>query len=235
MNIIEILSLLKPEPNINQYQNITYSLEKFYRDMEYVLDINWEMFSKHPEFNNIHLYRLHHWSVDDHEGGIEVFTYKGIPFGTWESKHEDTQDHNVLDFYLSRHVVSILLECLEPIKERDPSYYVNKNHFLLDKDYPIVQSFPASYSVQGNNLLYIDANDKFHLVEKYSKTTDGGYFTKYFDIVVESKELTVSYESLLGVVGDSKVVAEGIVSGSINIGNLVFCGNGIIPLRGIII
>ena len=231
MNIIQILSLLQPEPNTNQYQNIIYSLEKFYRDMEYDFDINWELFSNHPEFNNIQLYRLHHWRVDDHEGGIEVFTYKDIPFGSWSSEHEDTQNHDVLDYQLTKYVADILQECLEPKEEKGASYYVDKQHSLLGKDYPIVQSFPDSYSVQGKNLLYLDDNDKFHLVDKYSPSADGEYFTKYFDIEVDGKQLKVEYKSLLGVVGDNKIVAEGIVSGSINIGNLVYCGNGIIILE----
>lgn len=224
MNIIEILALLQPEPNTNEYQNIIYSLEKFYSDMEYNLDISWELFSNHPEFNNIQMYRLHHWSVDDHEGGIEVFTYKGIPSGTWESNHEDIQDHKILDYDLSTHVISILLECLEPEEEKDPSYYVSTNHSLLEKEYPIVQSFSAPYQVQGDTLLYIDNSNKFHLVENYSQSNDGN-FTKFFDITVNKEELKVKYNSLLGVIGDSKVVAEGIVSGSLDIGNIVFCSN----------
>ena len=78
--------------------------------------------------------------------------------------------------------------------------------------------------MQGNKYSFNEINGKYHKITPTNPLKEG-------DIEVDGKQLKVEYKSLLGVVGDNKIVAEGIVSGSINIGNLVYCGDGIIILE----
>lgn len=137
MNIHQLIPLLTPEPKV-KYNNIIYSLEHLYSDNGYSLDINEDLLSNHIEFKNIELYRLHHWKVDHHEGGIEVYTYKGIPFGSWTSEHEDVQNYDILDFKIFKQVLNILLECLEPKDEENEEEYENKSSMIFMENFPFL-------------------------------------------------------------------------------------------------
>ena len=233
MNIAQILPLITPELNLNEHQNILYSLENFYSDNSHSLDLDWGLCSKHTEFKNIQLYRLHHWSVDDHEGGIEVFTYKDKPFGTWRSNHEDSQEYSILDYQLFKQVLLILLECIKPVEDKSDSYYEDKTSDILSEEYPLLQLFLASYAVQGKHLLYNEEGNNLQLIDSYRKSNDEGedYFTKYFYITIKGVETRVHYKTLIGVINDNESIAKAISDGTLPIGNLLFDHNSIIDMR----
>lgn len=224
MNIHQLLPLLTPQPKV-KYSNIIYALEQLYSDNNHSLDINEDLLNNHIEFKNIELYRLHHWSVDDHEGGIEVYTYKGIPFGSWHSQHEDVQNYDVLDYKIFKQVLNILLECLEPKDEEIEEKYENKSSMIFMENFPLLQFFDASYQVQGKHLLYLQDDNSYLLIDSYTRDTKNDYFSHYFNIIINGIESKVHYRRLLAVVNDNLEIAKSIVNKEIDVGNLLFIHN----------
>lgn len=228
MNILKLISLLTPQPKV-KYNNIIYALEQLYLDNNHLLDINEDLLNNHIEFKNIELYRLHHWKVDDHEGGIEVYTYKGIPFGSWDSKHEDVQNYTVLDYKIFKQVLNILLECLEP--EDEDKEYEDKSSMIFMENFPLLQFFDTSYQVQGKHLLYLNDDNSFTLIDSYSRDTVNNYFSHDFNITINGIESKVHYRRLLSVINDNLEIAKSIVNKEIDVGNLLFIHNSIYDLK----
>lgn len=216
MNISEALKYAK----VNTWFGLG-SLQELLSQNGVHLDLSYDIFEKNGGDQAFKQYVIHEWSVDDHCGGLYVYTYMDNLFASMTTEHEDRLNYEIVDQKIYEKVIAFVMKCIEPPDEEN----FNVDDSILKMDIPILQFFDSTYQVMGKHLLYIDDNQKFHKVEKWWQDREelkkdreekrpykDLYEYKFMEIIIDGVQHRVHFRSLVSVLGDNEQLANDLVA-----------------------
>lgn len=176
------------------------------------------------EKSPIKICTVHEYSVDDHTGYLKYVLFNNLPFVKIVSQHEDAVDVTIVNSDVYQQAFAFLSKF-----KKTPSY---SEISFADVNIDLVQSFGATYNVMGENLIYLcPKSNKFFHIKSYwqdqdelnkdiNRSYEDIYGYKYYEILLDdNSQLTVSYQNIFSVIGDSKELANKIVCGDIMVPN----------------
>lgn len=224
MNLQEALNYAKSS---NYFEEYPSTLEKLLDDNGISISIDYDLYKEHNKSKRLRELVLYEFSVDDHTGNFNIYTFDNKPFAYMKTVHEDSIDYTICDDSVFKLVVNF---CLSIQEKQEHEYYIDR--FLIDQDFPLIQIFCATYNVSGSNLLYIEDDGSFSLIEKYwqdkdeIKRTNGlayneMYYYKKFEIITNGIQRRVDYNRIVSVIGDNLDLAKDIANNK-NLNDLEF-------------
>ncbi len=220
MNLQEALSYSK----VNQYfLNYRSGFSNLLSDLGINLDLSTQLYKKNNINHRLKEHMMYEFSVDDHTGFINLYTFDDKVFAVSKSVHEDCIGYDISDKVVFQQVVEFAMSCVEEVKPKE-----FEESASLELDYPILQMFDSPYNICGQNLLYLEDDGSFTLIEKYwqdrvelekdyseNRKYDDMYKYKSYEIITDGKQRTVHARHIVGVIGDNKELAE-LVSKTMN-------------------
>lgn len=173
-------------------------------------------------------YPVFEWECDNYDVGRYLWVFDDKPFCVYETSHEDTHNYEIINTNVRKELIKLVLNCLIYVNEEDEEDYQRVDNFF---EKSLIQMFDSTYNISGRNLLLLNDDGSFSLIEKawqdrdkihqdrLNKTVynDMYYYHKY-EVLVSGAQHTVSYKRIIGVLGDSKKLAEKI-SQEMNLNN----------------
>lgn len=211
MNFYELLKQIEPD-DIYTFGYAMTLLE----ENNVNLNIEYKKWQESTEKNRFKAYNLYEFSVDDHCGGLYLYTWDDKQFAYMETRHEDQLDFFITNNELLNEFIALMLSMVSKAESKNRDYK-ELTYF------PLIQIFDSAYNVMGKNLLLVNDDESFSLIESYwqDKTQiendringisyENLYYYKYFEVLVNGVQQRVHYRSIVSVIGDSEKLAKHI-------------------------
>ena len=213
MNIQDTLKYAKVDEHFSK--NIYYGLTELLERLNVMISVDQELYEQNNSDMSLKLHNVHEFSVDHHHCGYTNFyTFKDQLFACSYSVHEDSVYYEINNKEVFGQFMEFIITCMEVPEEKQ----INE---IKLTDIPLLQIFSATFNIYGDNLLYVEDDGKFTLIEKAWQDRDeinadhadnrryeDMYYYKYYEIITGGVQRRVQFKRIVSVIGDNAELAK---------------------------